>query len=303
MNRLLPTVPLVALVLATGCTAPTLPPEPRPTESTADPGAATASGSPADRPTATATSGPSDGPDDTAARFVAAYEEFDRTLPAETGLALAPVGDTGAVSGPGIRVGNWRNGPAWSTIKVPLAIAASGTGSEATLRATIVDSDNSAADELWRGLGSPEAAAAATGRVINGLGGGAVTVQSQVTRPGLSASGQTEWSLESQATFAANLPCNPGARQVYDYMAQPAANQQWGIVNLRGAHLKGGWGPDTEDRYLVRQIGTFETSRGTVAVAIAVAPDSGAYADGTAVMSRIGTWLAEHQDLLPAGRC
>ncbi|WP_051215634.1 hypothetical protein [Granulicoccus phenolivorans] len=301
-----PIVGVVPLLLLTGCAAPTLFPESRSAASTAadataapataaGPGAS--AGTPSPTPLPSAGGSPSAG--STADGFARAYEEFAATLPADTGIAVTAVGTGDPVQ----QAGSRRTGVAWSTIKVPLAIAATGRGADDSIRAAIVDSDNSAADDLWRSLGTPETAAATTARVIDGLGGGTVPVQSRVTRPGLSASGQTEWSVESQARFTAHLPCTPAARQVYDYMGHTSGSQQWGIANLRGAHLKGGWGPDPDGRYLVRQIGTFDTSRGSVAVAIAVAPHSGAFADGTAVLSRIGAWLAEHQEQLPAGRC
>ncbi|NNG19026.1 hypothetical protein HJ590_05445 [Naumannella sp. ID2617S] len=229
------------------------------------------------------------------------FAGFSATQSGRVGLAVAPVG-----SGGGVAVGEVASGVAWSTSKVPLAIAVTNRSPgahTAAIQRAITASDNAAAEQLWASLGTPTEAAAATGRVISDLGGGRVQVQSQVTRPGFTAFGQTEWSLAEQAEFAARLPCRPEAAQVYALMGRTDSNQAWGVAGLPGAHLKGGWGPGVRGGYLVRQMAVIDTPRGRVAVAMAAEPASGAYADGSRMLTRLGQWLREHPDLLPAGRC
>ncbi|MDN6553067.1 MAG: hypothetical protein L0L28_09920, partial [Corynebacterium flavescens] len=90
-----------------------------------------------------------------------------------------------------------QTGPAaaWSTSKVPLAIAAhrARVADPATISSAITFSDNQAAEQMWQALGAGEEAAAAVGSVLAEAGNGSTRVQPQVTRPGFSAFGQTQW--------------------------------------------------------------------------------------------------------------
>lgn len=288
--------PVLAVALLLGACAP-------------GPGPAAGSSSAPERPTPSG-SNPSPVPtptptpvaDGSAERLAAEFAALSRELPGRVGLAVAPVG-----GGRAIHTGAWRSGVAWSTSKVPLAIAATGhapgAGTRGVVRRAITSSDNEAAEQLWQSLGPPATAAAATGLVIEEFGAGRVRVESQVLRPGFSAYGQTEWSLASQAEFAAALPCRVEAREVYALMAETDSEQWWGVAGLPGAHLKGGWGPGSGGGYLVRQLGVIDTTDGRVAVALAAEPASGAYADGTRMLTRIGDWLATRSELLPDGEC
>ena len=59
--------------------------------------------------------------------------------------------------------GDWPTGPAWSTSKVPLTIAALREEHQPTvtdeMRAAITKSDNAAAERIWENLGDPVTAA------------------------------------------------------------------------------------------------------------------------------------------------
>lgn len=289
---------LIALLLCSAC-APVGTPQSRPA---APAPVADTPGTPTPTPPPITATRPAPTPPQSE-RLAAEFAALSAELPGRVGLAVAPVGGSGPVT----HVGQWRSGVAWSTSKVPLAIAATRHSPTAATRATarraIVSSDNAAAAELWTALGTPERAAEATGAVIAELGGGRVRVESKVLRPEYSSFGQTEWSLASQAEFAARLPCRAEAREVYAWLGETDAEQRWGVAGLPGAHFKGGWGPGRSGGYLVRQLGVIETPRGRVAVAMAAEPASGAYQDGTRMLTRIGRWLGEHPDLLPAGRC
>ena len=91
------------------------------------------------------------------------FDELSGTVPATIGIAIAAADGTCLLS-----LGTWSTGVAWSTIKVPLAIAAlrAGVGSRELVVQTITESDNAAAEELWSGLGDPVAAAQQVQAVI-----------------------------------------------------------------------------------------------------------------------------------------
>lgn len=222
-------------------------------------------------------------------------------LSAQIGIAFAPVGNPGQIT----TMGAWSSGPAWSTIKVPLSMALlreNGGVVTGNMRAAITASDNGAAQAIWEELGAHQTAADKVGAVLADAGE-TVAVNPEVTRPGFSAFGQTTWSLADQVRFLAHSACTPGEQPVLDLMGEVISGQRWGLGTLDGARLKGGWGPGTDGLYLVRQYGLIPGPTGDVAVAIAAVPNSGAFGDGTAVLSEMGAWLAEHLSELPAGQC
>jgi hypothetical protein len=234
--------------------------------------------------------------------FAAEFASLAAELDATVGIVVRPVG-----AGPApVTAGEWATGTAWSTIKVPLAIA----GLRAThppavtdaMRAAITQSDNDAAESIWAGLGDPATAALDVQEVLTQYGDPTV-VESQKVRPEFTAFGQTEWSLNDQATFLSTAACDPGNRPVMDLMGQIAPDQRWGIGEIPGAEFKGGWGPSLDGDYLVRQFGVIPVNDGMAVVAVAVEPNSGAFEDGTAELSRIAAWLQAHTDLLPVGHC
>ena len=234
--------------------------------------------------------------------FAAEFASLAAELDATVGIVVRPVG-----AGPApVTAGEWSTGTAWSTIKVPLAIA----GLRATdppavtdaMRAAVTQSDNDAAESIWAGLGDPATAAVDVQEVLTQYGDPTV-VESQKVRPEFTAFGQTEWSLNDQATFLSTAACDPQNRPVMDLMGQIAPDQHWGIGEIPGAKFKGGWGPSLDGNYLVRQFGVIPVDDGMAVVAVAAEPNSGAFDDGTAELSRIATWLQEHTDLLPVGHC
>jgi len=231
-----------------------------------------------------------------------AYAALDESVDARIGVAFAPVGDPDAVQ----TLGSWASGPAWSTIKVPLSIALlreeGGGGVTDNMQAAITASDNGAAQAIWNELGSHQTAADKVSAVLADAGE-QVEVQPEVTRPGFTAFGQTEWSLADQARFLAHAACDPAAAPVLDLMGQIIGGQRWGLGQLDGARFKGGWGPGVSGPYLVRQLGLIPTARGEVAVAIAAIPNSGQFGDGTAVLSTMASWVGDHLDEIPVGTC
>lgn len=260
------------------------------------------SSAPAPQPPAAATLAPVTPAPADAGPFATEFAALAAELSATAGIVVRPVG-----TGPQpVTAGQWSTGTAWSTIKVPLAIAGlrETDPPEVTeaMRAAITQSDNDAAESIWASLGDPAAAAAKVEAVLAEAGAPA-TVESRKLRPEFTAFGQTTWSLNDQAAFLSSAACDPRNQPIIDLMGQIEPDQLWGLGQIDGAKLKGGWGPSVEGNYLVRQFGVIPVNDGLAVVAVAAEPTSGAFDDGTQALTRIATWLQEHADLLPVGNC
>ena len=214
----------------------------------------------------------------------ASFEQLSASVPAEVGVAIARPDRT-------YSLGGWHSGVAWSTIKVPLAIAALRTNwARAKDLATkaITESDNRAAEELWSGLGDPADAARRVQSVIAEAGDDATEVESRRLRRGYTAFGQTQWTLQRQARFAAALPAIPDTADVIDLMGNLTADHQWGLA-AKGVAAKGGWGPGVEGGYLVRQFGVMPTQSGQWGIALAA--DAEVFEAGVEVINALADWL------------
>lgn len=206
---------------------------------------------------------------------------------------------------------------AWSTIKAPLALVAlqrHPSGAANTLaRRALTASDNQAADALHASLGTPAVASHQLADEIASGGGGTVTVPTTRRREGFSIVGQTPWTLGNQAQWFARLPCRsePAAHTVWRLTGQVVDEQRWGLGILPDAHVKGGWGPTTTGRWLVRQVGVVTLPAHTVdghpvpaqTVTAAMAVEADDFASGTAVLDQLATTLARQAPQLPSGRC
>lgn len=217
------------------------------------------------------------------------------------GLAFAPLGAPRAVT-----LGAWESGAAWSTIKVPLSMAALGRSTApdvvTLVHRAVTESDNTAAERLWASLGGGQRAAAAVNAVLTRFGDRLTRTQARRVRPPFTPFGQTTWSLPDQVTFVESLYCSPSGAPVVAEMSRIASGQRWGLGGIRGAVFKGGWGPDLHGRYLVRQFGIVRVEGHHVAVAVAVEPRSGSFADGTRALDTVTRWVSTN--LHPAsGAC
>ena len=234
--------------------------------------------------------------------LAAEFTQLEHTLHAKMGIAVSAVGNGQAL----MAWGDWQEGPAWSTIKVPLVIAAYRQGKPpqvtAMMKAAITESDNAAAESLWAQLGDPPAAAQRVQHILQETGDPTV-VESRRLRAEFTAFGQTIWSLTNQIRFVAGSFCDGANEPIFHLMGQVAPNQTWGIGDIPGAEFKGGWGPSPSGKYLVRQIGVLTTPAGKVAVAIAAEPASGSFDDGTHDLGEAAKWLTDHLGALPAGQC
>lgn len=234
------------------------------------------------------------------------FDALAESLGGNVGVALGPVG-TGAME----QLGPLQSGSAWSTIKVPIAarVIEDAGGADTVPPATrdlisraITASDNAAAASLWEQLasrhGGPPGAAAAVGELLAAAGDAQTTV-STLGRDGFSPYGQTEWSLTEQATFVSALFAGcvapAAAPELRTLMSQVVSDQRWGLgATGLPAYFKGGWGPGTDGRYLVRQVGVIERDGSAIAVALAAIPADGQLATGTAAISQLARWVVDN---------
>jgi len=216
----------------------------------------------------------------------ASFRELSGGVPATIGIAIADVDGTIRLS-----LGTWSTGVAWSTIKVPLAIAAlrAGVGSRELVDRTITQSDNAAAEDLWSGLGEPIEAAQQVQAVIDDP---TTVVESRRLRPEYTAFGQTQWSLVRQAQFAARLPLIPDASGVVDLMHNLCLDHRWGLA-AKGFAAKGGWGPGISDGYLVRQFAIVPIEAGHIGVAVAADSRDGEFETGVDVLNDLTDWFVD----------
>lgn len=189
---------------------------------------------------------------------------------------------------------------AWSTIKVPIAIAAlranPGLYPDAQLALTV--SDNDAAARLYDAVG-PAAVEAVLAEM-----GVAQPVNTVLTRPGFSTFGQTMLTVGQEAHMARAMLCLPGASDVRALMGQVDPSQAYGLGATGPALYKGGWGPDEAGAYEVRQFGLLPKDDGSyVAVALTALPGDGTYGTGQGMLNAAALALQERAGELPDAVC
>ena len=145
---------------------------------------------------------------------------------------------------------------AWSTMKVPVIVAALAAGHADwdAIEAAITRSDNEAALLLWRGL---DDGAAEVEAVLRRAGDDRTTLEREPDPRGHSSFGRTVWSLRSALTFYAALARGellPAAdtERVLDAMGRIVPEQRWGLGRVPGIRFKGGWGPSERARRRLR---------------------------------------------------
>jgi beta-lactamase class A len=151
--------------------------------------------------------------------LAADFARLETQLHAVAGIAVSAVGNGQTP----ITLGQWQSGPAWSTIKVPLVIAALREEHPPILTdamtAAITESDNAAAESIWASLSDPVTAARKVDAVLRQTGD-PTTVQSQKMRPEFSVFGQTEWPLTDQVRFISIAVCDTANAPVFALMGR-----------------------------------------------------------------------------------
>ncbi|MGV0362459.1 S-adenosylmethionine synthetase [Corynebacterium minutissimum] len=182
------------------------------------------------------------------------YKEYD----IQAGVAAADSTDVVQAGLPGEE-------PTWSTVKVPIAIAALRDGASPDLvDLAIKESDNDAAYALWSHVQWNEGdASSALKDLLDDYGS-----TGELEEP----FGYSRWLLKDQAVFGSHLPCIPEAEYVYDAMDEIVEWQDNGLDKLPNTRAKGGWGLSEEDNgYTHRQVGVRDAgSDGSIGLAIEV---------------------------------
>lgn len=233
------------------------------------------------------------------------FAALSRSLGGQSGVAASGLG----LGRPVQALGALRSAIAWSTSKVPVAMAVVAAGGakaqQANLKQAITASDNAAAERLWASLGGGEPAARAADEQLRAAGDQRTQTQAQRLRAGFTPFGQTVWRLTDQARFTAGMACVPAGVQVLALMGQVIAAHRWGLGSVGGPpQLKGGWGPGTSPGvnggYLDRQMGVLAIKGKRVAVTIATLPSDGSHGTGTAHLTTIARWVVSHIDVTKA---
>jgi hypothetical protein len=230
------------------------------------------------------------------------FARLQARLGGRSGLAVSGLGVGQRVQ----RLGTLNNAIAWSTSKVPIAMAVYDAGlagaQQQNLRAAITASDNAAAEKLWNALGAGTTAAASADAQLRAAGDTHTHIQPNQLRAGLSAFGQTTWPLTDQARFTAGMACLNAGAMVLGLMDQVVSGQRWGLGSAGvSAQLKGGWGPGVNpgaaSGYLDRQMGVITIAGKPLAVTIANLPANGAHGAGISALTAIARWLVGHADV------
>ena len=186
--------------------------------------------------------------------------------------------------------GDNRPEPAFSTMKVPLAIAAlrQSQAFYPDAEAAVTRSDNPAAHRMFG-----QVPAASYEGVIREAG-------ARTTTPAGYQMG-TMWTTSDQAQFASGLRCVAGHEPVLDMMGRIVDYQHWGLGRIGGARFKGGWN-HYEGGHLARQFGLIPGPNGDIAVAITAHSPKG-YEGSFAMLNELADGLSAMRGDLPTSRC
>jgi Beta-lactamase enzyme family len=172
----------------------------------------------------------------------------------------------GRISGGPIELqGDLLESRAWSTMKLPVIVAAieAGHADWDAIEAAITRSDNDAALRLWQALDDGPAQVEA---VLRRAGDPDTTLECEPDPRGWSSFGRTVWSLAAAATFyralaRGELLSAVDTGHVLDAMGRVVQDQRWGLGAQPGVRFKAGWGPSErpEGGYEVIQVGWWGT--------------------------------------------
>jgi hypothetical protein len=240
-------------------------------------------------------------------------------LPGRVELAVAPLGARSVEI-----LGGDAAAHGWSTTKVPvLAALLRAQDDELTsqerawAQSAITESSNESILDLFGVLERTEGGLLGASEHVQELlrlsGDEETVVATAPPPPGaVTTFGQTEWRPSSAVKFFSALArgCLLSAQAtsyVLDLMQHIEPSESWGLgsAGLPRVAFKGGWGPERDGAYLVRQSGIVDVSSSSaVAVAIVAFPPAGSasFETGTAMLTETAAWLREHLRLVPRAR-
>jgi hypothetical protein len=225
---------------------------------------------------------------------IRAYEE---RAPGQLGIAAAPVNDGGVLT-----CGTLQGGRAWSLIKVPLLaafLAWRRSTKEASDGASLLSrqerrlaedaierSSNLAARRLFAIMAIDlglDGARHELQRIMEAAGDTETTVAATVDpATGVTSLGTTEWGLVEALRFFRHLArgrlLSPSdTAYVLDLMRRVSPPDRWGIADAvpptAPLAFKGGWGPEPDLRWLVRQVAVVGEGDSASVLAVMVKPD------------------------------
>lgn len=227
-----------------------------------------------------------------------AVDKTAKKYHAQVGVAISAGDDT-------IAAGDKGEGPVWSTIKVPIAIAALKDGADKSLvDLAIKESDNDAAYTLWSQVQWHEGSAdKAVGDLLDDYGSHADIHDT--------AFGYSTWPLRDQAVFGAQLPCIEEADYVHKVLKDIVSWQKVGLSKEKQTRAKSGWGLDEEENeYTYRQFGVHEVAGKHVGVALSVVTDGENYAQAEPAVDYLAYQLVgiveagvDEGNIEPAAQC
>lgn len=237
--------------------------------------------------------------------LAADFTDVEAGLEGEVGATIGAPGSSQIVA-----VGDLSTGSAWSTSKVPIALrllqdvggpSGLSTAQADEMRRALTLSDNEAAAALFADLerehGGLAGASAAVGEILREAGDGTTEISTQ-GRNGFSTYGQTDWSLANQQLFISRLAAKCiGSAEADEYvlgLMGEVSSDSWGLGSAGvPARWKGGWGPGTDGRYLVRQMGVLEVGGEEAAVTLAAIPSNGQFETAEQMATTVAQWLAK----------
>jgi hypothetical protein len=244
------------------------------------------------------------------------FEQFAASLPGRVELTVAPLG-----AGTPVTLGGDVAAHGWSTTKVAVLAAllrASGEDLGAEQRSlaasAITESNNESVLALFHDLeqleGGLTEASVYMQELLRTSGDKETVVATAAPPPGaVTTFGQTEWKPSNAVKFfrALALGCllaPEGTSYVLNLMRHIEPSESWGLgsAGFTTVAFKGGWGPEPDGAYLVRQSGIVDVgSSRAVAVALVAFPPAGggSFEVGTVMLSETAKWLREHLDLVP----
>lgn len=205
------------------------------------------------------------------AELEAAVTEVSEQYNVQIGISVRAAGGV-------VHAGELQEIPAWSSVKVPVAVAATqramqdGTVDDIAddVDSAITVSDNDAALRLWETLGdTDEDSARYLDSVLRQAGDPTQTVADR-DLPAYEGFGDDRWTLDNQVIFADRLACLTGSEQVLDAMGRIADEHRRGVGQLPGVLFKGGWGSGDDGTYLLREFGLAGAEGARVPFATAV---------------------------------
>ncbi|OEY07585.1 hypothetical protein A0K93_06020 [Corynebacterium sp. BCW_4722] len=182
--------------------------------------------------------------------------------------------------------------PAWSTMKVPIAMAAAehceaydDDTIEQLTTAAIEWSDNDAARALWDCMGTDDEASALVAAEVAKAG-------TRVAVRG--AFGTTRWSFAGQARYAHYLSQVDEDNAVVAAMHHIAEDQAYGLGHIKGVPFKGGWSDfEPDGSWHTRQFGWLELDGVRYGVAVGARSEAGSYGDTMDALDAVAEELKE----------